>query len=460
MRVGLLMMGLSLALLWAWLGRYPALHADALTLSEVWRGIQEGAGVGRWLFSTACSLFPDLGATALASLWTQDLVAWQRWHGFFIGMGAAWGAARLMRSLWDLSAWQARSFAAMGLALGLLLCQPSGFRDLFSPGHHGWACVMALWAWAWALRQEEGPSRWSYSLWLALIWGLTWASDSFFLLWGLLPVLILALGSSKWARDRMTATVLASWPLKWLALRWLRSTGAMVGVFRWSYAWQHAGERWPAFEQGMTPLLTEQRWILLAAALSLGLWLWHARLEKRARLPLLAWAFSLGASLLLCLLAGLGPRYLLFPVWCLILTLPALVALNWPALSAGVLMVPALGAVLWLAPTQAPGADAMELRQAAWIDRLSIQYGLTQGWSDYFHSRPLRLLSQRHLQVLPMISAAPDHLDPYLWVVDRGIFPATATICRDQWPGSSDRIEALRPSEGTSTRRRTGGLDL
>ncbi len=237
----------------------------------------------------------------------------------------------------------------------------------------------------------------------------------------------------------------------------------MVGVFRWSYAWQHASERWPAFEQGLLPLLTEQRGILSAAALSVGLWLWLARREQRVRLPLLAWAFTLSASLLLCLLTGLGPRYLLFPVWCLILTGPALVALEWPGLSAGALMVPALGAVLWLAP--APSAEAMELRQAAWIDQLSAQYGLTQGWSDYFRSRPLRLLSQRHLQVLPMISAAPDHLDPYLWVVDRRLFPDKLVLPRPQFVvinGLDPAVvsKAFRPGERTPGRRRTGGLDL
>jgi hypothetical protein len=433
MRAALFLMTLSLVLLWAWLGRYPALHADAMTLAEVWRGLQQGAGLGHWLFSTACSLFPDLGAMALASCWTQDLPQWQRWHGFFIGMGVAWGASRLMRQQWALSPWQARAFVGAGLCLGLAVCRPLGFGDLFSPGHHGWACVMALWAWAWALRQEERPSSWAYSLCLALPWGLTWASDGLFMVWALLPILFLGLQQSSWPRNRIIGCILLAAVLRWTALMGLRATGAKVGVFLWPYASAHAAELWLNFVHGLPAFLRDQALFLAVSVVAALLWAWLAWRNEGERRLLAAWALSLGASVGLCMLVGVSARYLLFPFWCLVLFAPLFLALAWPAWSPLSLLVPALLGLLWLAPGHAPALEPLELRQAAWLDAAMAQRGLSEGWSDYFRSRPLRLFSQRGLQVLPMISQAPDRVDPYLWVVDRRLFPEGQILSRPQF---------------------------
>jgi hypothetical protein len=427
------MMSLSLFVLWAWLGTYPALHADAMTLSEVWLGIQHGQGVGSWLFSGACSLFPDLGATALASCWTQDLAGWQRWHGFFIGAGVAWGAARLMRQQWDLNPWQARAFAAAGLILGLVLCQPLGFGALFSPGHHGWSCVMALWAWAWVLRQEQRPSSWGYSLFLAVVWGLTWASDGMFAVWGLLPVLFLALLQSSWPRNRIIVSFVFAWLVKKVALNRLEATGAKVGVFRWSYAQAHAAQLWQGFQQGLPGLLHGEAPFLIAGLLSLLLWTWLAWKRSQGWRILAAWALAAVCNGLLCVLIGSAPRYVLFPCWSLVLFAPAICARVFTREGSWSLLAPVLAGLLWLAPLHAPAEPALELREAAWLDQAMFSRGLSQGWSDYFHSRPLRLFSHAGLQVLPMISQAPDHVDPHLWVVDRRLFPDGLALARPQF---------------------------
>jgi hypothetical protein len=181
MRAALLLMMLSATVLWVWLLQHPPIFADALTLSEVWHGLREGAGLSPWLFSIAPSLFPDLGATALVSWWTPDLLLAQRLHGFLIGLGAGWGAARLIQQLWGLPKWQARAFAAAGLILGFVLTPVGGLGHLIAPSHHGWPCVVALFAWAWALEQADRPQPGRPSLGLGLFWGLTLAVDKFML---------------------------------------------------------------------------------------------------------------------------------------------------------------------------------------------------------------------------------------------------------------------------------------
>ena len=422
MRAALLLMGLSLALLWAWLGQHPPLIADALTLAEVWQGLREGAGLGHWLFSSASSLFPDLAVTALATKLGANLLEAQRWHGFFLGVGLAWGMARLLQQLWGLPQWQARSFAAAGLILGLVLMPAQGFATVLYPGHHGWACVLALWTWAWALKQPEKARSWRPKLGLMLLWGLILASDRFFLLWALLPILVLSLPMLKPVRWRIALTVLGALAVSWLAGLGLRSTGAKVGVFKWAYAQAHAQELWMAFGKAAPALVLEHAWSLGIAVLGLGLWIGGALRAARPAWALGAWALALLASLAICVLAGAYGRYLLFPFWMLLLMTPALFAMRWPWLGPASMLLPALLGLLWLA-RPVPAETPLELRQAAWMDQMAEQRGLSYGIADYFHSRPLRLFSQRSLMVLPMLTPQPDLLLPYLWVVDRRLFP-------------------------------------
>lgn len=421
MRAALLLMTLALAVLWAWLAQHPPVFADALTLAEVYKGLREGEGLGHWLFSTAPSLFPDLGATAFATWMGKTLVEAQRWHGFLLGLGLGWGAARLLQQLWGLPKWQARALAAAGLLLGLVLIPAEGMAAVLAPGHHGWACVMALWAWAWALKQAEKPARFWPKWSLMVFWGLTLASDRFFLLWALLPLLLLAFALPKAPRLRVWFTVLGAWPFSWLAGAWLRSSGAKVGVFKWAYAQAHAHELLLNFKAAGPVLLQTHGWSLGFVAVALALWIGAALRAERAAWALGAWLLTLGASLAICFLAGAYGRYLLFPFWALLLMTPALVAMRWPWLGPASMLAPALLGLLWLArPTVV--AEPEELRQSAWMEQMAEQRGLSYGISDYFHSRPLRLFSQRSLQVLPMLSVGPQTV-PHLWVVDRRLFP-------------------------------------
>lgn len=421
MRAALLLMLLALAVLWTWLARHPPVFADALTLAEVYQGLREGQGLGHWLFSTAPSLFPDLGATALATWLGRGLVEAQRWHGFFLGLGLGWGAARLLQQLWGLPKWQARAFAAAGLLLGLTLIPAEGLAAVLAPGHHGWACVMALWAWAWAMQQGGRPARFWPQWSLMLGWGLALASDRFLLLWALLPLLVLGFALPRGPRSRVWLTVLGAWPFAWLAGLWLRASGAKVGVFQWSYAQAHAHELLGAFKAAGPVLLQTHAWSLGFAAVGLALWIGAAFRAPRAAWALGAWALTLAASSAICLLAGAYGRYLLFPFWALLLMTPALVAMRWPWLGPASMLAPALLGLLWLAPPAASPVAA-ELRQSAWMDQMAEQRGLSYGVSDYFHSRPLRLFSAHGLQVLPMVSQGT-RLFPHLWVVDRRLFP-------------------------------------
>ncbi len=431
MRAALLLMALSLTVLWVWLARYPPLFADATIQAELWMSLKHGGGIGPWLFSIAPMLFPDLGAVALADLCSSNLVELQRWHGFFLASGLGWGGARWLEALWGRPAWQARAFSAAGLMLGFALIPPGGYAAVVAPNHHGWACVIALWAWAWALRQEiearsAGP-QWG----LMLFWGLSLSMDRFMMLWTLLPLLLLSLGFSRGARQRVWLTVLGAWPVSWAGKALFNSSGAKAGVFRWSYARQHADEIWVSFKQGLPALFQGHGVALGLALLALLLWLGAAWRAKRPAWALAAWALSLGGSLAVCVLSAPTGRYLLFPFWSLLLAAPALLAMRRPWLGPASLLAPALLGLLFLAapgPAQAPE----ELRQAAWMDQMAEQRGLSYGVSDYFHSRPLRLFSQRGLQVLPMISVGPA-LEPHLWVVDRRLFPDGRLQARPQF---------------------------
>lgn len=424
MRAALLLMMLSLAVLWTWLAQHPPVFADALILAEIWRGLRDGQGLGPWLLPTSPSLFPDLGATVLATWLGQGLLEAQRWHGFFLGLGLGWGTARLVQQLWGLPKWQARAFAAAGLLLGLTLIPAEGLAAVLAPGHHSWACVMALWAWAWALKQAEKPARFWPKWSLMVVWGLALASDRFLMLWALLPLLLLALALPKAPRLRVWLTVLGAWPFSWVAGLWLRGTGAKVGVFQWTYAQAHAHELLTTFKAAGPLLLQTHAWSLGFVAVGLALWIGAAFRAERAAWALGAWLLALGGSVAICFLAGPYGRYLLFPFWAMLLMTPALIAMRWPWLGPASMLAPALLGLLWLAPKAGSGQPwvPIELRQSAWMEQMTEQRGLSYGISDYFHSRPLRLFSQRSLQVLPMLSQG-SQLVPHLWVVDRRLFP-------------------------------------
>jgi hypothetical protein len=66
-------------------------------------------------------------------------------------------------------------------------------------------------------------------------------------------------------------------------------------------------------------------------------------------------------------------------------------------------------------------ADWPEQRQAAWLDAQLAQRGVTQGWADYWHARPLRLFSRQGAQLIPVITDWGD-LKPFEWVSRRQIF--------------------------------------
>jgi hypothetical protein len=235
-------------------------------------------------------------------------------------------------------------------------------------------------------------------------------------------LLFLSLGQPARARWRTDGTLLLALPVGWAGSVWLHATGAKAGIFRWGYALAHSTELWTAFKASAVTQVIESGGFLAVCALAGLLWMGAARRSSRAAWALGAWTIALLGSLAICLLMGLGGRYLLFPLWGLLLMTPALVAMRWPGLGPASMLLPALLGLLWLA-RPIPAETPLELRQAAWMDQMAEQRGLSYGIADYFHSRPLRLFSHRSLQVLPMLTPNAGLLIPHLWVVDRRLFP-------------------------------------
>jgi hypothetical protein len=113
------------------------------------------------------------------------------------------------------------------------------------------------------------------------------------------------------------------------------------------------------------------------------------------------------------------------------LLLPALVAERWGDWSMAALLGPAFAGLMLLRPGLPP-VEAEEVRQAAWMDLQIGGRGLHWGWGDYWHARPLRLLSTQGVVLIPMANT-PNGPMPHLWIGDRSLLGEGAAIERPEY---------------------------
>jgi hypothetical protein len=441
--LGWLLGGLWLSALGVWLMLHPHLHADALYLLDLLQRLQGGSRLGLWDLPPASSLFPDLGLCWLAQRFRPEPAPCLWLYGLFLGFWLWIVLARLLRQLFDLEQSLSRAFAASGLLLLLLLAPAdSGLSDWLLPSHHGTAFVGALSLWAWALRQREQASTWGATAWGAVPAGFLLGSDPFFGLWAG-PALVLFSLRLRWpARWRLALGALLSVVVA-AAFHWaLHLAGARMRMMELEFVRQHAAEGYRQAWPQVRGLLSGAPGLSLALLLGLGLWAWP--LESRhsgPRVAILAWALSLALSAFLFGATGfLGGRYLyLLPLP--VLLLPALLAERYPHVLAAALLGPALAALLLLLqPGQA--AEALEQRQADWLDARLQERGLRWGWADYWRARPLRLLSHAGVVTVPMIET-PQGLRPYFWIGDASLFGEGAALERPQYIVTTGLDEAM-----------------
>jgi hypothetical protein len=436
--LGWLLGGLWLAVLWAWLGLHPALHADALYLHDLLQALQAGRGLGGWDLPPAPSLLPDLGLLALVRWWSEELVGAQRLYGLLMGLGLWWALACLLATLLQWRQTDARAYAAAGLLLALVLSPlNTGFMQWAVPGHHGSAFVIALGLGAWGLRQKAMPSTWGRSLGLGLLLGLALHSDRLLWVWGCLPLGLLALRLNRAGQWRVLALLALAGALAWLLGQGVSATGARTAVLRWSYLATRSVQDWVAVLGQLPLLLKANPGLSLAATAAIGLWAWPMpQRHSGPRVLLLAWALVAASSLTLAsVVGGYEGRYL-YPLLLPVVLLPAFLAERAWGWERPALLLPVLASLLWLAsPTQKAGAEAvqpLELRRAQALDAALAERGLRYGWADYWQARPLRLLSAQGTVCAPMISAG-GRVDPYLWIGERGLFMQGDALQRPQF---------------------------
>jgi hypothetical protein len=454
--LGWLLGGLWLALLWAWLGAHPTLHADALYLHDLLQSLSAGRGLGGWDLPPAPSLVPDLGLLALARGWAEDLPGAQRLYGLLLGLGLWWALARLLAALLEWRSADARAFAAAGLLLALVLSPAEGGLVQWAlPGHHGSAFVISLGLAAWGLGQKAAPSKWGRSLGLGLLLGLALHSDKVLWVWGCLPLGLLALRLNRAGQLRVLALLTLAAATAWLVGMGVTATGARSAALRLSYLGGRSPQDW-LLMLGQLPGLFKANLALSAAALAaVALWAWpRAQRSSAPRVLLLAWVLVGGLSLILAGLAGGFEGRLLYPL----LVLPAALLPAWVAERSEdwerpALLLPSLLALLWMAsPLGRAGQGAeppIEVRRALALDAVLLDRGLRYGWAAYGQARPLRLFSRQGTVCAP-VSSADGRIAPLLWTGERGLFMQGDALQRPQFVVSNGLDpDALQAQLGT-----------
>jgi hypothetical protein len=445
--LGLLWGFLCLALLWIRLGAGVGLHADALYLADLLQGLRQGQGLSRWFLPPAPSLFPDLGLLWVAG-WGRDVVGAQRVFGLLMGAWLWIALARLLRRCFDLPVGGSRALAAAGL-LGTLALTPieGGLADWTLPGHHGAAWIASLSLWAWVLRQRDRPSSWGRTLGGAVLAGWLLASDLLFLFWGILPAAVLARGLRRETQKRLLVASALLLLVGWLARKLPGFLGARVAVVQLSYIKSRTWNDWSTILALIPDFLRAQAGLLLAAAVAFLLGVWGA-LGRFGALRALGWAglVAVGASLALGVLMGSFSGRYLYPLLLPALLLPALVAARSATWSRAALLIPALIGLLGLATPEAFASGPPWQRRAQALDAFLGSRGLRWGWADYWHARPLRLLSTRGTVCLPMI-ATDAGVSRYIWMVQEDLFVRGAALERPQFVV----LNGLEPAAVTAT---------
>jgi len=391
-------------------------------VADLWKDLWAGGRLGDWTMCPHPYVFPDLALYGIGGWFSGDIIGRQTSYGLVLGFLLWWLLSRLMERSWRLRGSQARSYAAAGLLVLLpFLDGDNGLGSVFYPGDHGGALLCSL-AWlAWALKQERNPSSLGPVLWSGLLVGLTWASDQIVPAEVLLPGLLLSLGMDGGARRRVFASALLAGLVRWIVLYVWKSQGMQVAHYEWGYFWAHGGPNLAASGSLLLPYLARAFMPLALGLGSLGLLFAAARRTDAG-----PW-FALGLLSLLCSGLALGVmegsmqgRYLSGFVWVCAPCLPLLASLRLQGHPLPLLGGALLG-LLWLGFFQPPPAVPEALRQAQWMDGVMASKGVNRGFSDYWHARPLRLLSGRGLELMPVITMGKG-LQYYTWSADRRAF--------------------------------------
>ena len=422
--LGLLLGALWLAALQLWLRAHLFLNADTLSVPDIWASLKAGGRLGDWSMGNHAFIFPDLPLYQLAAWISPDLAGRQVAYGLIQGFLAWWLGARLAARLFYLKPAQARAYVAAGLLAGLaFLKAESGLGQWFFPSHHGGALLASLALMHWVLRQRQEPSGWVKVAVVGVLAGLVHASDAVFFTWALVPALCLALAQSKAGRIRVGAVVAFSFATKLLYQAYLKAQGLKLLHFLWSYFAQNYPRLFAQAQLQAAGFVTDYGIALgLAAVFALFL-LWRWREDPSPAALGLAWFVLLGGAVVLAALQGqLLGRYLTWCLWVPLMLAPAWAASRWPNLNGWAMALPAAIGFFWFTLFRpVVPVDQPEQRQAAWLDGQLAQRQMTQGWADYWHARPLRLFSQRAVQIIPVITDW-GALKPFEWVSQRQTF--------------------------------------
>lgn len=427
------MLGFVMGLLWladlrVWLVAHVALDSDALVVPDIWKSLSQGGRLGDWNMCPHPYLFPDVPVYALVARFSAGLIERQVDFGLVFGFCTWWTLARLMQRLMNLNASQARAYSAAGLLVLLpFLTSENGLGGAFFPGYHGGSLIGGLALSAWLLKTDRQPASRLAALWVGCLVGLLWASDGIALLWVLLSAWTLCLGLGGRARTRMALVTGTAWIVRGLTLWSWERQGMLVEHFRWIYFEQHAGALLASFAAKLPSALAGDAGAFLLASAGVA-----TLIGLRRKVPLAGW---LGAAALLAAWAGFGlaalqgtapGRYFIGFVW---------FAAPWLPLACSRLMngrpLPLAAAALWgmvgLSYFQTPASGPEGLLQARWLDAQMGARGLNQGLADYWHARPLRLLSDSGLVLRP-VTTEGGALSPYAVSVDRRSFEGAGRV--------------------------------
>jgi hypothetical protein len=418
--------------LWVWLLPRLDVSSTGLYLQDLLGRLLAGGQLGTWDLPAAPCLFPDLGLAWFCHSQHADPLAAQRTYGFLLGLLAWASLAWLLRSLWALGKAQSRVYAAAGLLLLLSLSGP-GLDTWLFPAQHGFAWAAALGLWAWALEQKEKPDGWIGTfLWAGLAAALT-ASDPWFALWSLPPLLLLALRCKPWTWLRLgLAATLGLGLAHGLRLSMAGHTVSLAQV-PWdglsSQPWPGPAEAWAWWSVRLAPL-----WPVLAvSAFGLILWAWpRDGRQSGPRVLLLAWLIlALGGAVVALRLdlPGLGWAY---PMMLPGLLLPLLVAERWPSWNRAALLVAVLASLLLIVPNRGRSGTAVQRQeQAAWLKQV-LPADSRYGWAAPSPARSLRLISQGNLVLAPVLTGK-DGVLPQAWCGDRSLWSEGAALERPQF---------------------------
>jgi hypothetical protein len=422
------MFGLFLGALWLlvlrlWLQAHLFLNADTLSVPDVWASLRAGGRLGDWSMGNHAFIFPDLAFYQVAAWCTPGLAERQVAYGLLQGFLAWWLGSKLASRLFDLELSSARACTAAGLIVGVVFLKAeSGLGQWFFPSHHGGALLASLALSSWVLAQRQ-PSSWFKVLWMGTFCALTHASDAVFTTWALVPAFCLSLPLGWAARRRVWTVIGLSFGLKALLQAYWKSQGMKLLHFRWDYFLQHSRQ---LLEQArlQSGAFASDYALSLGLALVLALFLlsrWRRELAQACFA--LAWFALLTAAIALAALQGqLAGRYLAWCLWVPAMLGPAYLASRWPTVATGLVAVAAALGFFWLTLFRpALPADRPEQRQAAWLDAQLAQRGVSQGWADYWHARPLQLFSRQNAQLIPVISDWGE-IQAFEWVSRRQVF--------------------------------------